>query len=147
VKYFAYGSNMDVEQMRTRCPGAEMLDQAVVRGASFRINRYGVATIIPSASSVYGVLWEISADDERNLSVYEGETTEFYLKESVWVEPARMKPLTAMIYLAANIQPGKPRPGYLELILSAARAQGFPDEYLSNLASWRNFRPARTTVH
>ena len=140
MKYFAYGSNMDVEQMKGRCPDAKVLDLAVLQGASFRINRYGVATVVPSTSIVHGVLWEISSGDATNLSAYEGEAGEFYLKESVWVEFPRFKKVEAMIYLAGNIQPGKPRPGYLELILRAAKAHGFPREYFSHLASCADHR-------
>jgi len=147
MKYFAYGSNMDVAQMKERCPDAELLDVAVLHGTSFRINRYGVATVIPSAAKVYGVLWGISANDATNLSVYEGEKDEFYFKEVVSVQPAKIQPLTATIYLAANIQPGKPRSGYLELILRAAKAHGFPNDYMTEIASWREFRPSKAVIH
>ena len=83
VKYFAYGSNMVVDQMKFRCPDAQALDRAALVGCTFRINRYGVATVVPSTSRVHGLLWEISASDEDSFSRYEGEATEFYLKESV----------------------------------------------------------------
>ena len=35
VKYFAYGSNMDIAQMKRRCPEAELLGPAVLSGCSF----------------------------------------------------------------------------------------------------------------
>lgn len=95
VKYFAYGSNMDVDQMKCRCPDAKALDVAVLVGCTFRINRYGMATVVPSTSRVHGLLWEISASDENSLSRYEGEATEFYLKESVWVEAPTLNRVTA----------------------------------------------------
>ena len=67
---------------------------------------------------------------------------EFYLKESVWVEPLNSERTAAMIYLAANIQPGKPRPGYLELIVKAAKHHGFPADYITFLESWQNSKPS-----
>jgi len=58
VEYFAYGSNMDRDQMKRRCPEAEFLGPAVLPGCSFQINRRGVATVIPSTGEVHGILWE-----------------------------------------------------------------------------------------
>ncbi len=75
--YFAYGSNMDLNQMAFRCPDAEVLETVRLEGyrLAFRSNggNRGVATILPDPDShVDGVLWEISPEDERNLNFYEG---------------------------------------------------------------------------
>ena len=49
--YFAYGSNINLEQMADRCPAAEVVGTAVLDGYEllFRGKRsgYGVATIEP----------------------------------------------------------------------------------------------------
>ena len=75
--YFAYGSNMDLNQMAFRCPDAEVLETVRLEGyrLAFRSNggNRGVATILPDPDShVDGVLWEISPEEERNLNFYEG---------------------------------------------------------------------------
>ena len=75
--YFAYGSNMDLNQMAFRCPDAQALETVRLEGyrLAFRSNggNRGVATILPDPDShVDGVLWEISPEDERNLNFYEG---------------------------------------------------------------------------
>ena len=75
--YFAYGSNMDLNQMDFRCPDAQALETVRLEGyrLAFRSNggNRGVATILPDPDSyVDGVLWEISPEDERNLNFYEG---------------------------------------------------------------------------
>ena len=55
--YFAYGSNMDQEQMRQRCPEAAFVGTASLPGYMFIINERGVATVIPKAdASVPGVV-------------------------------------------------------------------------------------------
>ena len=62
--YFAYGSNINLQQMGYRCPGAEIFGPAVLegydlvfRGGSRRGS--GVATVIPKeGSQVYGLLWQ-----------------------------------------------------------------------------------------
>ena len=67
--YFAYGSNMNLDQMSFRCPNAEVV--GVVRVDDYRLTFCGnggvcgVATILPEPGShVDGVLWRISVEDE-----------------------------------------------------------------------------------
>ena len=75
--YFAYGSNMNRNQMAFRCPDAEPVD--TLRLLNYRLafrdngSGTGVATILPERGSyVDGVLWRISTEDERHLDHYEG---------------------------------------------------------------------------
>ena len=75
--YFAYGSNMNLNQMAFRCPDAEVVESVRLEGyrLAFRTNGggNGVATILPEEGScVDGVLWRISEQDEQHLDHYEG---------------------------------------------------------------------------
>ena len=75
--YFAYGSNMNLNQMAFRCPDAEVVESVRLEGyrLAFRTNGggNGVATILPEEGSyVDGVLWRISERDEQHLDHYEG---------------------------------------------------------------------------
>ena len=70
--YFAYGSNMNLNQMAFRCPDAEVVESVRLEGyrLAFRTNGggNGVATILPEEGSyVDGVLWRISERDEQHL--------------------------------------------------------------------------------
>ena len=63
--YFAYGSNINLEQMAVRCPAAQVVGPAVLDGYEllFRGNRRGagVATIEPlPGSQVHGLLWKLT---------------------------------------------------------------------------------------
>lgn len=44
IYYFAYGSNMDMdmEQMRWRCPDAKRIDTAVLHGWKFALDEVGM---------------------------------------------------------------------------------------------------------
>ena len=60
--YFAYGSNMNLNQMEFRCPDAEAVDTVRLEGyrLTFRMNggRRGVAAVLPEEGShADGVLW------------------------------------------------------------------------------------------
>ncbi len=74
MRYFAYGSNMNVSQMQQRCPGVTRIGTFRLEG--FRLVFKYHADIIPAVGcSVHGGLWEISEDNEVALDGYEGYPT------------------------------------------------------------------------
>ena len=88
--YFAYGSNMNLNQMAFRCPDAEVVESVRLEGyrLAFRTNGggNGVATILPEEGSrVEGVLWKITPECEKSLDFYEGYP-HLYGKEPVLVQ-------------------------------------------------------------
>ena len=90
IYYFAYGSNMDTEQMRWRCPDAKCIDTAVLHGWKFALDEVGYATVVPAAGvSVPGLLWMLSDADEAELDVYEGVRSRCYEKVTLSVVPKR----------------------------------------------------------
>lgn len=69
--YAAYGSNLNIDQMLSRCP------DATIAGAGFILNYRlvfrNVADIEPAPGSRVPVgLWHISEEDEQSLDAYEG---------------------------------------------------------------------------
>lgn len=59
--YFAYGSNINLDQMRYRCPDATVYGQAVLDNYDLRFRGSGVATVEPKEGAcVYGLLWELT---------------------------------------------------------------------------------------
>jgi hypothetical protein len=133
--YFAYGINMDRDEMAYRCPGAIFQGTATLDEYRFVINRGGVATLIPAARSrTFGVLWHLTAADEVALDLFEGVEEGFYRKQVIWAR-SRGREYPALIYLSSNSTPGRPRPGYLETICDAARSHRFPAAYVANLVS------------
>lgn len=100
--YFAYGSNMNTNQMAFRCPDAQVID--TVRLENYRLvfrsngGGKGVATILPEQGSfVDGVLWRISPKDEQSLDHYEGFPV-LYGKETVSVRTSDGKQIPVMAY-------------------------------------------------
>ena len=69
--YLAYGSNLDMGQMATRCPKAKAIGAMLL--PDWRLIFRGVADIIPAAGEFVPVgLWEITEDCEKSLDRYEG---------------------------------------------------------------------------
>lgn len=71
--YFAYGSNLNLTQMATRCPNAKQLGSAYL--PNWRLVFRGVADIEHSGKSddllPIGI-WEITDECEKRLDAYEG---------------------------------------------------------------------------
>ena len=122
--------------MGKRCPDARLSGTAVLDNFRFRINSRGVATVVATdGGEVHGVLWELNRSDERSLDEYEGVVSGLYRKETVSVL-SKSGSVRALIYLAADEGVGEARPGYMGLILAAARENRFPREYIEELAQW-----------
>ena len=78
--YLAYGSNLNVDQMKYRCPDAKPVAGTSIPNYRLLFRR-GFLTIEPQqGSSVPVVVWKISDRDEKNLDRYEGYP-KFYRKE------------------------------------------------------------------
>ncbi len=136
--YFAYGSNMDADQMGRRCPGAECAGDATLPGYRFIVNQRGYATILPKTESeVPGVLWRVGASDEAALDRYEGYRAGLYDKAYRTVRDAAGNEVNALVYIDhRNCALGAPRSGYLERIIAAAEGHGLPETHLCILRAW-----------
>ena len=76
-EYFAYGSNLNFDQMAYRCPEATVVGTAKLDGYELAFRR-GYLTILPKEGvSVEGLIWSITDHDESHLDCYEGYPT-FY---------------------------------------------------------------------
>ena len=134
--YFAYGSNINQEQMEFRCNNALPVAIAYVKNFRFVINSNGVATIIPaSASVVRGVLWQISKSDEDELDIYEGVSSNLYTKENCNVSVG-YENIDALVYIASNSEFGKPRKNYLETIIDGIVSFNGDKDWLDEVQSW-----------
>ncbi|KAJ3570725.1 hypothetical protein NP233_g4215 [Leucocoprinus birnbaumii] len=79
--YFGYGSNMWQNQMDRRCPENKYLGIGYLNDWKWIICERGFANIKPSpGDKVYGLIYEISENDEKNLDGYEGVPVH-YLKK------------------------------------------------------------------
>lgn len=70
--YFAYGSNLNIEQVGRRCPGIRAVCKLRLYG--YKLEFRGVANVIPAKDTdfVDGAVYEITKDHELALDRYEG---------------------------------------------------------------------------
>jgi len=134
IYYFAYGSNMNPEQMENRCPrNHKLLRKGTLEGWEFFINSRGVANIIMSENTnVYGLIFEISDRCLNCLDMHEGYPR-IYQRDDLPIKFKR-ESLNAWVYIDKNfIQVGRPRTNYLEPIIDAAIKFNFPGAYITHL--------------
>ena len=83
--YLAYGSNLNIGQMKFRCPTARVVGTAEIDGYEllFKGSKSGsYLTIEPREGATVPVaVWEVQEQDELNLDRYEGFPTFYYKKE------------------------------------------------------------------
>jgi len=96
--YIAYGSNMNLEQMKKRCPKSEKLGLANLEGYKLNFRGRGHANIIENKdSNLPVVLWKITEDCEENLDVYE-DYPDYYIKKDIELK-FEGKNIEAMVYI------------------------------------------------
>ncbi len=131
---FAYGSNMSLEPMRQRCPGARVLGLATLPQHRFVIMANGYASVVPNPSrEVHGILWRINPRDLAALDAYEDVAGGLYSREMLPVI-SNGRPMVALVYVGAERREGAPRAGYMESVVQAARENGLPGDYIEGLA-------------
>ena len=126
--YFAYGSNINLDQMSYRCPDASVMGPVTLEGWELLFRRGGFATIAPKeGEKVTGLLWSITQSCERSLDRYEGYP-QFYDKRMVTVRDSEGRSLSVMAYIMDDRfrEPMLPTESYYNGILEGYQQNGLP---------------------
>ena len=137
--YIAYGSNLNVPQMRWRCPDARAIGTGEIRDYEllFKGSMTGSYLTIEKAEgkSVPVTVWEVSADDEKALDRYEGYPR-FYYKTDMriavkGIRTGKTRVRDAFVYIMnEESDPGIPTAGYYRTCLEGYRSFGFDEKFL-----------------
>ena len=134
--YFAYGSNLCIQQMQYRCPGHRCVGAGVLKGYRWIISAHGYANVVLSpADAVCGFVYDLTETDEQALDLYEGVAKGLYRKEMLTVE-VNDEELLCLVYVDPTQAEGPPRPGYIATI-----NQGIADAHLPTAYVDRYIRP------
>lgn len=138
-KYIAYGSNMNLEQMERRCPGARVTGKGWLKDHRLFFagrSEAAVASIEPAEGhAVPVVLWEITPEDEQALDGYEGYPW-FYGKQDLTVE-VNGKSVSAMVYvMGPGFAYGAPSKSYLGCIREGYASAGFDTAVLDEAVEY-----------
>jgi AIG2-like family len=134
--HFAYGSNMHRGVMRKHAPAAVPLGMAQLAGYRFVITSDGYASVQPARTrTVHGVLWRLTPRDRVALDLWENIAAGQYRAEILSVLDGGRRRL-ALVYVARQRPLGRPKAGYMEIVVDAARALKLPDDYIASLEEW-----------
>ena len=143
----AYGSNLDHAAMAQRCPQSRALGVARLPRHRFVIMPEGFASVTRDPSrDVWGVLWDVSLADMRTLDAYEEVARGLYAKTIQPVLKAAGGSARALVYMGRGGAGGRPKPGYMESVLAAARDWELPARYIAELAALAPRGPSPTPL-
>lgn len=132
--YLAYGSNLNLQQMKYRCPNSKVYGRATLNGyrLAFHGNTYNAhATILRKKGYKIPVLiWDVPEEDEKALDRYEGYPR-YYFKEDIVATMESGEIVTAMVYIMDRAQKsGIPSERYVETITEGYNDCNFDLDYL-----------------
>lgn len=136
--YIAYGSNLNIQQMAWRCPGAKIAGVGTLADwqLAFRGSKTGsYLTIEPKAGAQTPVgVWEITKQDEMALDRYEGFPHFYYkrmLRLPITNTTGATETVDAMVYIMHEDRPmGSPTLVYVQTCLDGCMDFGIGTEPL-----------------
>ena len=127
MKYIAYGSNINLEQMRHRCPHSKVIGTGVIE--DYELEFRGVATIVPKkGASVPVLIWDLDKRDLPSMNRYEGYPR-LYRQEKLNFQ-IDGKPQKGMAYLMNYGRISRPTSFYYKTILQGYRENGLDERFL-----------------
>lgn len=124
--YIAYGSNLNVRQMKARCPSATILGTANLKGWElwFKGSMTGSYLTIEErdGGTVPVAIWEVTESDEAELDRYEGFPNFYYKKDLriryKGIRTGKRRTVTAFAYIMYEERPiGIPSDFYMRTCL------------------------------
>ena len=137
--YIAYGSNLNIPQMRMRCPGARIIGTSEIEG--YRLLFKGSSTgsyltIEPQeGTSVPVAAWAVTEEDEAALDRYEGFQNFYYKKEMELplkgIKTGKVRLRKVFVYIMHEDRLlGVPSEFYMETCRQGYQSFGFDEAFL-----------------
>lgn len=121
--YFAYGANMNPDNMAWRCPDATNPQKFILQDWQLKFHSH--ATVEPvTGSETWGMLWEITPRCEKELDSFEG-FPHYYTKREYVQDGVEF-----FFYEMANNFGGVPSQGYVDDIHWVYQTYDMPVEHL-----------------
>lgn len=139
--YIAYGSNLNVKQMKMRCPGATILGTAKLKDYEllFKGSKTGSYLTIEKkeGSTVPVAIWEVTESDEKSLDRYEGYPIFYYKKEMKLqykgIRTSKRRTVDAFVYIMNEENPiGVPSIYYMKTCIDGYDTFYFDKNILIN---------------
>lgn len=139
--YIAYGSNLNIRQMRRRCPSARIIGTAELQGYEllFKGSRTGSYLTIEKkeGGAVSVAAWEVTAEDEQSLDRYEGFPDFYYKAEFILpikgIISGKIRNRKCFVYIMHEDRPlGIPSDFYMDTCKEGYQDFGFDEKNLED---------------
>ena len=142
--YAAYGSNLNVEQMARRCPGAQIVTSGFIKNyrLMFKGSKTGsYLTIEPAEGYEVPVgVWRVTKEHIQSLNRYEGYPTFYYKKDfNIFCADGKRHRVFAYIMHEESLL-GSPTEGYIRGCLAGYRIFEFDEKYLEDALKYSKKR-------
>ena len=134
--YFAYGSNLDREQLQKRCPGSRARFRARLLDHRLDFTHYstrwtgGAADVVPhSGAEVWGAVYELRDEDFDRLDRFERG----YDRVLLTVEDEHGRARRVVSYAVREKLSFRPTQAYLQKMLHWGERWRLPPDYLDQL--------------
>lgn len=137
--YIAYGSNLNIRQMRMRCPSAKIMGTSEIPDYQllFKGSKTGsyLTIELKKGGKVPVAVWKVTAQDEKALDRYEGFPTFYYKKEMVLpvkgILSGNIRERNVFVYIMHEDRPlGIPSSYYLRTCMDGYHSFGFDEKFL-----------------
>lgn len=134
MKYIAYGSNINLRQMKNRCPHSKVYGKGYLKGWKLVFNVH--ADIIPTKNEkdiVPVLIWDIDNRDWSSLDRYEGYPI-YYVKQKIKTQFENGENHFCIAYVMAEDKKGFELPWnqYYNTIAFGYKENNIPQHYLHN---------------
>ena len=126
--YFAYGSNLNIKQMKELCPSMQKVEPYMLDGWELSFNKY--ADIRPNDGlGVYGALYYISDGDVKALDKFEQSYKKVHFNATL----KNGKKERCMVYvMEERKKTAKPDEPYFQTIVQGYADWNLPPQHLFN---------------
>ncbi|MBQ9347848.1 MAG: gamma-glutamylcyclotransferase [Oscillibacter sp.] len=138
--YLAYGSNLNIRQMRSRCPEARIIGTAEIPDYQLLFKGSGTGAYLTierkKGAAVPVGVWSVTAADEASLDMYEGFPSFYYKTEMTvtvkGIQSGKNSRRKALVYIMhEDRKPGIPNRRYVNTCAEGYRDFGFDERILA----------------
>ena len=133
--YIAYGSNLNIPQMRMRCPQAKIIGTSEIKDYELLFKGSQTGSYLTVEKSVPVAVWATTDADEASLDRYEGFPTFYYKAEMELpvkdISTGKIQNRKCYVYIMhEDRQLGSPSKFYVRTCLDGYRDFGFDEKIL-----------------
>ncbi len=138
-RYVAYGSNLNIQQMHTRCPNALVCATATLKDYKLISKQVGKNAYLSiqkeKGFSVPVVIWKINSEDEKALDEYENFPELYYKKDiklkAFLFKKNKIKKIKCFTYIMNDGYPeGYATDEYINICMKGYKDFNFDNEIL-----------------